>query len=122
MSLIFLVGLQLRQPALHFLGVRFMRFEILFMSAPLFHEASTAALVSCNELFRLTERRFDRMKTFGDLSALVGDLHDTEIQFLQFDEGRQILVQCTPIRCYPEGNDFSLPVRRSTGGPTRTRT
>jgi hypothetical protein len=37
------------------------------------------------------------VETFGDLSALFGDLHDPEIELLQFDEGGQVLVQCTPM-------------------------
>ncbi len=35
------------------------------------------------------------MKTLGDFSAEVADLHDSEIELLQFKEGGKLAAQCT---------------------------
>src|SRR5262245_8897583 len=97
MSLVLLVGFQFGQSRLHLLSVRFMRFKVLFMRPPLFDECfhrSTCLLV---HLPCLSKRGINRLEPFWYFSALIFNLHDTDIQLLQFDMGGEILVQYTPI-------------------------
>src|SRR5690349_11026034 len=118
MGLIFLVGLKLRQARTHFVRMGVLRLDVLLVSAPLLDRAVHGRGCFLERLFRLPQRGFNRMKTLGDASALLGDLDDAKIELLQFNERGQVLVQCTPM---PAVTEEGLGCR-SIGGPTRTRT
>ncbi|MBH0188598.1 MAG: hypothetical protein HP493_07020 [Nitrospira sp.] len=64
------------------------------MRAPLFARGIGGGLRLVQNLCRISQGGFCNMQTFGDFSADVIDLHDTEIEFLQFNERRQLVIQC----------------------------
>ena|SRR5512146_642940 len=94
--------------------------NVSFVGPTLLHQRLDRRVGVLEQLFRFSQRSFNRMESFGNLSALLVDLHDPEIQLLQFDEGGQVLVQCSPVGVIC-GKTQGYQVR-STGGPTRTRT
>ena len=96
MSLIFLIRLQLGQPRLHFLSVRFMRVKILLVRPPFFDEHVHRGAGLLMLMLGFSKRRINRLEPLWDFSALILDLRDAEIQLLQLDKGEKILVQRAP--------------------------
>ena len=89
MSLVFLVGFQLRQPGLHLFSVCFMRLQIFFVRPPFLDQNLHGGTSLLEKLLGFSERGFNRLESFRDLSTLIVDLHDTEIQLLQRNEGER---------------------------------
>jgi hypothetical protein len=81
--------------------VCFVRLKIFFVRPPFLNQNLYGGIGPLEKLLRFSKRRFNRVEPFGDLSTLVVDLHDAEIQLLQRDEGGKILVQRTPIAVVP---------------------
>ena len=100
--------------------MRFMRLKILFVRPPLFDERLHGSTSLLMELPGLSKRGVYRLEPLWDFSALLLDLRDAEIKLLQFDQGGKILVQRTPIRCFPNNDLKRWSSASCAGGPTRT--
>jgi hypothetical protein len=84
--------------------MRFMCLKILFVRPPLFDERIHGYTSLLMELPGLSKRDVNRLEPLGDVSALLLDLRNAEIQLLQFDQGGKIQVQRTPIAVVPKND------------------
>jgi hypothetical protein len=90
MRLIFLIGFELRGAIFHFADAVFMRLKVLFVASTLFDERFSRSSCFLQHPLGVAERSLVLFKPFWYFSPQLFEFDDSEIDFLQFDEGGEL--------------------------------